>query len=169
MFSSPIDNKDDDKEDWLESLEIESVENKNDTWGYQPNMASLSNKMFNEGYRQGRVKAEEVAMQRGFNDGLIAGVRLGQLCGNFYALVRLKYLNNDDVESSIFIERIETNSKKILLKEIEVLLFDDIPHTKFKMNDSKVQNIRSLILLTQLIDINIFEEFLASIETQLVL
>ena len=100
----------------------------------------VASKLYKDGYRVGKAKEEEKLMQVGFDIGFHRGVMIGRACGELYGACRV-FLQSSNPASS-------TSSDVTLdaLKEIERLLFEELPHMEGDIENAWINELRNAVL-----------------------
>lgn len=78
-----------------------------------------------DGFRHGKQKTDEAEMQLGFDDGFEKGIRVGQVCGIFYAqclieMTREHQRSDRSIDSVSAYNLIKEDLKKVLYDDFDV-------------------------------------------------
>ena len=107
--------------------------------GAEQTEKQVASKLYKDGYRIVKAKEEEKLMQEGFDVGFHRGVMIGRACGELYGACRVFLQSSNPTSNS-------SDSTPDAMKEIERLLFEELPHMGGDIEDIWIDELRTAVL-----------------------
>ena len=104
----------------------------------------VASKLYKDGYRIGKAKEEEKLMQEGFDIGFHRGVMIGRACGELYGACRVSLQSSTTTTTAS--NTIENTTPEEALKQIERLLFEELPHMDEYIDNTWIEELRNAVL-----------------------